>query len=51
MGIDDPVTSYLPPPTSAERGRGLWLARQLVDLIQFAPGASGTTVRLRIGRR
>jgi anti-sigma regulatory factor (Ser/Thr protein kinase) len=51
-GIEDPVASYRPPSTSAEMGRGLWLARQLVDLIQFAPGAiSGTTVRLRIGRR
>jgi hypothetical protein len=28
------------------------LARQLVDLIQFAHGAtSGTAVRLRVGRR
>jgi anti-sigma regulatory factor (Ser/Thr protein kinase) len=51
-GIEDPMASYRPPPTSAVKGRGLWLARQLVDLIQLAPGAaSGTTVRLRVGRR
>jgi anti-sigma regulatory factor (Ser/Thr protein kinase) len=51
-GIADPVAGYRPPSASAERGRGLWLARQLVDLIQIAPGrGSGTTVRLRVGRR
>jgi anti-sigma regulatory factor (Ser/Thr protein kinase) len=50
-GIDDPVAGYRPPPTTAEHGRGLWLARQLVDLIQIVPGPDGTSVRLRTGRR
>jgi hypothetical protein len=45
-------TSYRPPSASAEEWRGLLVARQLADLIQFAPGiSSGTAVRLRIGRR
>jgi len=50
-GIADPVVGYRPPAPTAERGRGLWLARQLVDLIQISPGETGTSVRLRAGRR
>jgi len=50
-GISDPIVGYRPPPATAERGRGLWLARQLVDLIQISPGDRGTSVRLRSGRR
>jgi hypothetical protein len=50
--IDDPVPSYHPSSTPAEEVRGLRVARQPLDLIQFAPGTtSGTAVRLRVGRR
>jgi hypothetical protein len=27
-------------------GRGFWLARQLIDLLQIAPTGAGTSVRL-----
>jgi hypothetical protein len=33
-----------------EAGRGLWLARQLVDLLQIVPNSTGTTVRLYVDR-
>jgi anti-sigma regulatory factor (Ser/Thr protein kinase) len=49
-GIVDPLAGYLPPATDAVRGRGLWLARQLVDLLQIVPGRLGTTVRLQVRR-
>jgi anti-sigma regulatory factor (Ser/Thr protein kinase) len=49
-GIADPFAGYRPPPRAATGGRGLWLARQLVDLLQIAPGLPGTTVRLHMAR-
>lgn len=45
-GIDDPLAGYLPPDHVASGGRGLWIARQLVDLLQIAPAEPGTRVRL-----
>jgi anti-sigma regulatory factor (Ser/Thr protein kinase) len=47
-GLTDPLAGYRPPSPAADSGRGLWLARQLVDLLQIVPTAGGTTVRLRI---
>ena len=48
-GIIDPLAGYRPPLDEAN-GRGLWLARQLVDLLQIVPGLQGTIVRLRVAR-
>ena len=48
-GIVDPLAGYRPPRAQAN-GRGLWLARQLVDLLQIVPGLQGTIVRLRVAR-
>jgi anti-sigma regulatory factor (Ser/Thr protein kinase) len=48
-GIADPLAGYRLPLTEAN-GRGLWLARQLVDLLQIASGLEGTTVRLHLAR-
>jgi anti-sigma regulatory factor (Ser/Thr protein kinase) len=45
-GIDDPLAGYLPPDDVASGGRWLWIARQLVDLLQIAPAEPGTRVRL-----
>ena len=45
-GIADPFAGYRPPDPAALNGRGLWLARQMVDLLQIAPGGSGAAVRL-----
>jgi anti-sigma regulatory factor (Ser/Thr protein kinase) len=47
-GASDPLAGYHPPSGIASSGRGLWLARQLVDLLQVVPGKAGTTVRLQI---
>lgn len=43
-GPSDPLVGYR-PPQDGETGRGLWVARQLVDLLLIVPGADGTTVR------
>jgi anti-sigma regulatory factor (Ser/Thr protein kinase) len=45
-GIDDPLAGYRPPDDFRSGGRGLWIARQLVDLLQIAPGEPGTRIRL-----
>jgi anti-sigma regulatory factor (Ser/Thr protein kinase) len=44
--IKDPMVGRRLPPWDAVRGRGLWLANQLCDLVQIRSGAAGTTVRL-----
>lgn len=45
-GLDDPLAGYRPPSPNEIAGRGLWLARQLVELVEILPGPTGTTVRL-----
>jgi anti-sigma regulatory factor (Ser/Thr protein kinase) len=45
-GFDDPYAGYRKPPTDSESGRGLWIARQLADLIEIAPRPGGTSVRV-----
>jgi anti-sigma regulatory factor (Ser/Thr protein kinase) len=49
QGIADPLAGYR-PPGEGPNGRGLWLARQLVDLLQIDTGPSGTAVRLHLNR-
>ncbi len=49
-GIGDPVAGYRPPGDAALSGRGLWIARQFVDLLQISGGPSGTRVRLHARR-
>lgn len=44
-GIEDPLVGYR-PPGGRTGGRGLWLARQMVDLLEILPSARGATVRL-----
>ena len=44
--IDDPMVGRRTPSWDAERGRGLWLANQLCDLVQIRSGDDGTTVRI-----
>jgi anti-sigma regulatory factor (Ser/Thr protein kinase) len=50
-GIADPLAGYRPPSLDASMGRGLWLVRQLVDLLQIEPGPPGTRVRLHVRQR
>lgn len=45
--IEEPLAGRVRPAPSQERGRGLWVANQLCDLVQIRSGAAGTTVRLR----
>jgi anti-sigma regulatory factor (Ser/Thr protein kinase) len=47
-GLADALAGYRPPGTVQERGRGLWLARQVVDLLRIAPGSPGTVVRMHL---
>lgn len=45
-GLADVLTGYRPPDIHKSSGRGLWLARQLSDLVQVRTGPQGTTVRV-----
>ena len=46
-GIADPIAGYRPPGI-ASNGRGLWISRQLVDLLQVESHPKGTSVRLHV---
>jgi serine/threonine-protein kinase RsbW len=37
-----------PPPPLGRRGRGLWIIRQLTDLVAINSGEDGTTVRIEL---
>lgn len=47
-GLRDPLAGYRRPAPSDERGRGLWIARQLADVLDVWPHDRGTAVRLRL---
>lgn len=47
-GLHDPLVGRLPTGRFAARGRGLWLARQLCDLVELRSSPAGTTVRLHL---
>lgn len=44
--IADPAIGRVAPGASAAESRGVWIARQLCDLVQIRSGASGTQVRM-----
>ncbi|MEP6650995.1 MAG: sensor histidine kinase [Lapillicoccus sp.] len=44
--IDDPMAGRRDVACEDERGRGLWIANQLCDLVQIRSGRRGTTVRI-----
>jgi anti-sigma regulatory factor (Ser/Thr protein kinase) len=44
------TTGYVRPPTDARRGRGIWMARHLADVLTTHNSPSGTTVALRFPR-
>ncbi len=50
MSDDDPIQApfpgHLPPELDTERGRGLWLARQLCELLEVRTGPGGSVLRL-----
>lgn len=46
--LHDPLAGRLPTGRLAARGRGLWLARQLCDLVELRTSPAGTNVRLHL---
>jgi anti-sigma regulatory factor (Ser/Thr protein kinase) len=47
-GLRDPLAGRLPSGRSTARGRRLWLARRLCDLLELRTGQNGTVVRLHL---
>jgi anti-sigma regulatory factor (Ser/Thr protein kinase) len=47
-GFDDPLAGYLPPRPGDVKGRGLWLARQITDEVEFLATPQGFTARIWI---
>lgn len=47
-GLSDPLAGYRRPAPSDERGRGLWIVRQLADVLEIWPRDGGTSIRLRV---
>lgn len=45
-GAAEPFLGQVPPDPSARSGVGLWVVRQLSDLVEMRTGPAGTTVRL-----
>jgi anti-sigma regulatory factor (Ser/Thr protein kinase) len=45
--IDDALAGRVRPAPTEAKGRGLWMANQLSDLVQVRSSATGTAVRLR----
>lgn len=48
--IDEPLVGRLRPRAESRRGRGLWMANHLCDLVQVRSSEAGTTVRLHMWR-
>lgn len=44
------TTGYVRPPIDARRGRGIWMARQLADVLTTHNSPTGTTVAMRFPR-
>jgi len=49
--ITDPLAGQRKPPPDASGGHGLWLVRQVCDLVELTSDASGTTVRMHMALR
>ncbi|MBW3589346.1 MAG: sensor histidine kinase [Actinobacteria bacterium] len=48
--IDEPMVGRMRPSPNQESGFGLWLVNHLCDLVQVRSFASGTVVRVHMGR-
>ncbi|HEY1969705.1 MAG TPA: anti-sigma factor RsbA family regulatory protein [Pseudonocardia sp.] len=48
--LGEPLPGLRPPHPNSPRGRGLWIARQLCDLLHVWTDRDGTHVRLQTGR-
>ncbi|MDX6343510.1 MAG: hypothetical protein QOH87_3648 [Trebonia sp.] len=49
--IDDPFAGWRKPPPGASGGHGLWIVRQVCDLVELTSDAGGTTVRMHMALR
>ena len=49
--ITDPLVGRHKPPPGASGGHGLWLVRQVCDLVELISDADGTTVRMHMALR
>jgi anti-sigma regulatory factor (Ser/Thr protein kinase) len=46
--FEDPLAGRRAPTIASPRGRGLWIANQLCDLVQIRSSAAGTAVRIQL---
>jgi anti-sigma regulatory factor (Ser/Thr protein kinase) len=46
--FEDPLAGRRPPTPDDPRGRGLWIANQLCDLVQIRSSTAGTAVRIHL---
>jgi anti-sigma regulatory factor (Ser/Thr protein kinase) len=49
--IRDPTAGHRKPASGASGGHGLWLVRQVCDLVELTSDASGTMVRMHMALR
>jgi anti-sigma regulatory factor (Ser/Thr protein kinase) len=49
--IADPLVGRRRPARDANGGHGLWIVRQVCDLVELTSDASGTTVRMHMSLR
>ena len=49
--IADPLVGNHRPPPGADGGHGLWLVRQVCDLVELRSGSDGTTIRMHMALR
>jgi anti-sigma regulatory factor (Ser/Thr protein kinase) len=49
--ITDPLAGHRRPAPDASGGHGLWLVRQVCDLVELTSDCNGTTVRMRMALR
>lgn len=47
--MDVPFPGLVRPPSTGARGRGLWLAAELTDVLQVWSDATGTVIRVQTG--
>ncbi|MEV4114229.1 sensor histidine kinase [Nonomuraea sp. NPDC049695] len=49
--VDDPLPGYIPPEPGSPRGYGLWISRQLCDLVELRHEGGVLRVRLHVTMR
>ncbi|MFD0470659.1 ATP-binding protein [Nonomuraea thailandensis] len=49
--LDDPLPGYIPPEPESPRGYGLWISRQLCDLVELRAEDGLLRVRLHLSMR